>query len=152
MKFYYVIGRLTSPLQRLVFFVYNKIFDTPRSRVMVVNENEELLLVRNWAGKQQWGLPGGGVGRHERPVSAAKRELFEEIGIKVSISQLVHVTTERHQYEAWIYKVAIKKSSLAMSPHNPWEITAMQWFPLSKLPADLSPLIPLALEKLSKND
>lgn len=152
MKFYYFIGRLTSPIQIAFFLIYNKLFDIPRARVMVLNENDELLLVRNWAGKQQWGLPGGGVDRGEQPIAAAKRELFEEIGVKVSIEELTHIATIRYQYEAWIYSVKVEKSCIPTTLHNPWEITDMRWFPVKKLPAELSPLIPLVIEKLSKTD
>jgi 8-oxo-dGTP diphosphatase len=109
-----------------------------------------LLLVRNWGGKTQWGLPGGGVEKHEQPAAAAKRELFEEIGIEVTREDLIYVTTINYQYEAVIYATTITKSSLPVKPHNPWEITDLRWFPRQELPPDLSPLIPLALKKLSK--
>lgn len=151
MKLYYFIGRLSSPVQLAFFVMYNKLFRTPRARVIVWNENDELLLVRNWAGKQQWGLPGGGVERNERPVNAAKRELYEEIGVNVSLKDLVHVATLPYQYEAWIYSTSIKEGDLPVKPHNPWEIIDIQWFSLKKLPTDLSPLIPSALKNLSKS-
>lgn len=150
MKFYYLIGRLSSPMQIAVFFIYNKLFKTPRARVLVWNEDGELLLVRNWAGRQQWGLPGGGVERKEAPIDAAKRELSEELGVEVLVDGLEHVATVRYQYEAWIYSVKISKDSLPATLHNPWEITDMQWAPLDKLPADVSPLVTRVLENYQK--
>jgi 8-oxo-dGTP pyrophosphatase MutT (NUDIX family) len=118
----------------------------------VWNENDELLLVRNWAGAQQWGLPGGGVERKETPDDAAKRELYEEIGVKVSRKDLAHVATLQYQYEAWIYSVTIRSDEIPVKPHNPWEITDLQWFSVENLPANLSPLVPLVLKKLSKTE
>jgi 8-oxo-dGTP pyrophosphatase MutT (NUDIX family) len=117
---------------------------------MVWNEHGELLLVRNWGGKQQWGLPGGGVEKNETSVAAAKRELFEEIGIDLAIEKFTHVATIQYQYEAIIYTTDIINDSLPAQPYNQWEIIDSRWFSLQELPTDLSPLIPLALEKLSK--
>lgn len=150
MRFHYFIGRMSSPLQVAFFFVYNRLFHVPRARVLVWNENDELLLVRNWGGKQQWGLPGGGVERKEQPIAAARRELLEEIGISLSIEDFVHVATIQYQYEAIIYAVTIVKDTLPPQPHNPWEIIDLRWFSRNDLPSDLSPLIPLALKELSK--
>lgn len=150
MKLYYFIGRLSAPLQIAFFFMYNKMFNTPRARVLIWNENDELLLVRNWAGKQQWGLPGGGVERNERPVDAAKRELYEEVGIAASLGDLTYVATLRYQYEAWIYSITVSKDIIPAKLHNPWEITDMRWISLNNMPADVSPLISLALKNYQK--
>lgn len=150
MKLYYLIGRLYSPMQLLLFFTYNKIFRRPRARVLVWNEDGELLLARNWGGEKRWGLPGGGVNRGERPISAAKRELYEEIGIRVTLSRLSYITTLHYQYEAWVYSVSVRRDDIPKQPHNPWEITDLQWFTLENLPTELSPLIPLALENYQK--
>lgn len=102
--------------------------------------------MRNWAGKLQWGLPGGGVGRNEQPNAAAKRELFEEIGVDIPIKDFAYVTTIHYQYEAVIYAVTIAAQALPSKLHNPWEITDLRWFSINDLPPDLSPLIPLALK------
>lgn len=150
MKFYYLLGRLSSPVQVVFFFIYNHVFHRPRARVLVSNENGELLLVRNWGGKQQWGLPGGGVEKTEDPIMAAKRELFEELGVDLAVDAFTHVQTIYHQYEAVLYAVTIAKNSLPAQPYNPWEITDVRWFSRKALPADLSPLVSLALNELSK--
>jgi 8-oxo-dGTP pyrophosphatase MutT (NUDIX family) len=151
-RFYYFIGRLSSPLQQAFFIIYNAIFHVPRARVLVWNEDNEVLLVRNWAGKRQWGLPGGGVERGEKPIAAAKRELFEEVGIALPLNAFTYIATISYQYEAPIYSVTIQKSTLPSVSHNPREIIATQWFAPENLPTDLSPLVPLALKNLSKSD
>lgn len=150
MRFYYLIGRITSPIQLSAFFVYNLVFRVPRARVVVWNERGELLLVRNWGGKPQWGLPGGGVDRGETPLQAARRELYEEIGIRIPSDKFRYIGTLKYQYTAPIYEVTISSSTMPIKPHNPREIIALDWFPLNSLPPDLSPLVMLALKSLSK--
>jgi 8-oxo-dGTP diphosphatase len=152
MRLHYLIGRLSSPLQLAFFALYNRMVHVPRARVLVWNEHDELLLVRNWGGKQQWGLPGGGVERNESPEAAAKRELYEEVGVDVAIGSLTYIATIHYQYEAVIYATRIRKDAVPAKPHNPWEITDLQWFSIKNLPADLSPLVSLALKKLSKTE
>lgn len=152
MRWYYWLGRVTSPLQLAFFYLFNHIFHVPRSRVFVWNEYDEVLLVRNWGGRNQWALPGGGVQRKEEPIVAAKRELYEEIGIDLPLTDFSYVGTVQYQYEAIIYSVHITTVILPDAPHNPWEITDMQWFSLEKLPSDLSPVVSLALKKLSKSN
>ncbi|NJC04824.1 8-oxo-dGTP pyrophosphatase MutT (NUDIX family) [Sphingomonas kaistensis] len=51
-------------------------------KVMLFNSRGELLLIRNGYGDTGlFVLPGGGVGRREEPLAAARRELAEEVGI-----------------------------------------------------------------------
>ena len=150
MKIYHWLGRVASPFYAAAFWFFNRVFHIPRARIMVWNEDDELLLVRNWSGKQQWSLPGGGVARKERPVAAAKRELYEEVGLNIPLKDFIYVATLHHQYEAPIFTVTILKDDLPAKPHNPKEITNLRWFSPKELPADISPLVALALKSLSK--
>ncbi|HEX7483914.1 MAG TPA: NUDIX domain-containing protein [Candidatus Saccharimonadales bacterium] len=150
MRLYYLIGRITSPIQLSAFFIYNLVFHVPRARVLVWNKHGELLLVRNWGGKPQWGLPGGGVDRGESSLQAARRELYEEIGIRIPHNRFNFVGTFTHQYVAPIYEVTIDASIVPKKPHNPREIVALDWFALDSLPSNLSPLTMLVLKSLSK--
>jgi len=53
-------------------------------KVMLFNDADELLLIRNAYGDcGQYLLPGGGVSRDESPAAAAIREVREEIGIEL---------------------------------------------------------------------
>lgn len=132
------------------FFVHNKVFRVPRARVLVWNEHGELLLVRGWIGRNEWGLPGGGVNKGEAPEVAARRELKEEIGIDVPLDSLGYAASIAYHYEAVIYSTQIDAAALPLIPYNPWEITDIRWFAPEHLPTDLSPLVVLALKKLPK--
>jgi len=150
MRLHYLFGRIISPLHITGFYIHNLIFRTPRARVVVRNEFGELLLVKNWAGRQQWGLPGGGVERGETPDQAARRELYEEIGLKIPIDQFSYIGTFVDRYTAPIFLVTIRNDAVPEVAYNPREIIAMKWFSIASLPKDLSPLVTLALKSLSK--
>jgi 8-oxo-dGTP pyrophosphatase MutT (NUDIX family) len=51
----------------------------------VVCHDGRWLLVRNTYGGHYWTLPGGGVKRGEEPADAARREVAEEVGIRVDV-------------------------------------------------------------------
>lgn len=48
-------------------------------RVLAFDDRGHVLLVRHSYGSGRWMLPGGGIGRNEPPLSAALRELREEV-------------------------------------------------------------------------
>jgi 8-oxo-dGTP diphosphatase len=61
--------------------------------VAIISNDQDILLVRNWYGNQNWTLPGGGVKRHETALQAAVREVKEETGLTIQESNLVHIGT-----------------------------------------------------------
>ncbi|MDE2435907.1 MAG: NUDIX domain-containing protein [Sphingomonadales bacterium] len=57
-------------------------------RILAFDEDERILLVRHSYGSGRWMLPGGGVARGEPPLSAAQRELREEVGCTLARAHL----------------------------------------------------------------
>jgi 8-oxo-dGTP pyrophosphatase MutT (NUDIX family) len=153
MTIYHRVGRLIAPLRVGMFNLYNYVFHTPRARLIVLSEDgKELLLVKSWGAQPYWGLPGGGLKRGESPADAARRELYEETGLDVFQDDLTYVTTLRWQYEAPIFMLRVSKFSVSDTTQSPREIVDLEWFPIDELPEDLSPLVPIALKSLSKNN
>lgn len=50
-------------------------------RVLVLDADERVLLIRHSYGSGQWMLPGGGLSAHEDPETGAAREVSEETAV-----------------------------------------------------------------------
>ncbi len=59
-----------------------------RRATAVVMRNGKVLLVRD-KGKKTFSLPGGGIHKHEPPLSAAARELYEETSLRPLKAQYI---------------------------------------------------------------
>lgn len=132
-RYAYVLFRILS---RLLPFSKN-----PRTRVLVILNDSEILLVKNWMSKQQWALPGGGVKRGEDPARAAARELREETGIQVdprALQFIGHMPNPGFPPVVMVYKLHLgdSDSAAAIPPHARFEIIDLAWHRLTDLPAD----------------
>lgn len=135
---------------RVGFFVYNKVFTVPRPRVVLRDDVGRVLLVRHWGSWRTWSLPGGGAKRGETIEMAAQRELWEELGLTVDVSQLRHLATVAADYVAPIFILSISPAEIPEQPYNRAEIAAVQWCHLDALPPHLTQVARKALAVLAK--
>lgn len=63
-------------------------------RVLAFDAEGCVLLVRHSYGSGRWMLPGGGIARREAPLTAALRELREEVGCALSHTHLLDTVEE----------------------------------------------------------
>jgi 8-oxo-dGTP pyrophosphatase MutT (NUDIX family) len=105
---------------------------------VVFNEQGEILLLEHvFRGRYPWGLPGGWVGRHERPQDALRRELIEEVGLSVRVGLPLLVDLDDlpgHLETAFLCEVEGEVGPLSN------EILAIRWVPPEELPEGLKPL------------
>lgn len=150
-RIYILVGRIMSPFALIGLRFYTVLTNRPRVRVLITNEDDEVLLVRTIISRHGWWtLPGGGVERYEALVGAARRELYEETGIEKPLEQFTHLRTiPKAELElgfvAPLFHIAVERADLPKTQHNPNEIAAIEWFALDRLPADSAPLVEVAL-------
>ena len=74
-------------------------FRRPAARVVLLDRNRQIFLVKGSDPMRPekgtwWEIPGGGIERGESSADAAKRELYEETGIKVKNVQKIFKQTK----------------------------------------------------------
>lgn len=91
----------------------------------------------------KWEFPGGKIEAHETPTAALERELYEELGCRVTVDETL--PTVHHDYGSVHIALLpfICHLSASSAPPHPHEHTALQWMALDELnhvdlaPADL---------------
>jgi 8-oxo-dGTP diphosphatase len=121
---------------------------------MVLQNGKVLLLLRKRPPEVgTWSLPGGRVEFGERLEDAVVRELREELGIMVEVEALVcvinHLVPDDNAH--WV-SPAYRVRLVSGVPQNlePEKTAAIEWFPLSSLPENLSISARSALAEYSK--
>ena len=102
-------------------------------RALIVRERT-VLLIRHRAGRQPWGLPGGGVERNESLAEAASREAREESGAQVEILQLLGVYGRFDGGVSNYIGVFICAPLSEPNPPRSLEIAEARYFPIDALP------------------
>lgn len=134
---------LTSPLLFLI-----SLRAKPRVRVIVASKDGEILLIRNWYGRQRWTLPGGGMRWHEPPVEAARRELREELGLDLPATALHPLGTIDKYDKTTPFQATV--FSTYMPPdvsvyRHPLELIDFAWVSPKKLPKNTHSSVTRAL-------
>jgi 8-oxo-dGTP pyrophosphatase MutT (NUDIX family) len=126
---------LLYPLLRLYWLVFRP--DVLGVRCLVEFEGR-VLLIRNPYGPMKWDLPGGGVRRGERPEEAARREVFEEVGIPLTKLRPVGRYTGTEYYDKdTVVSYYAPADSPALRPRRA-EVYEEGWFEWGSLPEPLS--------------
>ena len=105
----------------------------------VLTTSAQVLLVRHTYGNRAWDLPGGAIKRDERPLTTARREMREELGVDIedwrSLGQVF--ANDYHRQDVMnCFSAELTRPELAF---DRGEIAAAGWFARDRLPAELSP-------------
>ncbi len=80
------LHRALMPLAHAVRHRWRRWRKTPIAGVSVIvtNLSGDVLLLKHSYGPAVWSLPGGGLGKGEDPLAAARREVREELGVELA--------------------------------------------------------------------
>ena len=106
-------------------------------RVIAVDGDGRVLLVRHAYGSPVWMPPGGGVNRGEDPALAGAREFEEEIGLRLQQGREIATTFDTFHGAGNLVHIIQGSTSGTPRPDGR-EIAAAAFFALDALPADLA--------------
>lgn len=106
-------------------------------RVVAVDGQGRVLLIRHSYGSGKWMLPGGGLARREDPVAGAIRELFEETRCRLTRPRVVERPTEDlHGARNTVHVVAGSTADTPLADGR--EVIEACFFSVDDLPASLA--------------
>jgi len=109
-------------------------------RIVAINEDGHVLLIRQSYGKPVWVLPAGGMKRGEDPRATARRELTEETACTLAEAIYLEVLSEPVSgADNRVHVVAGR----ALGPPRPdlREVLEARFFALDALPEPLAPVL-----------
>ena len=123
--------------QKLLWRVFRP--HTQGVKVMLFNENSDIILIRNSYGQSdQFVLPGGGIRPWEDPATAARREISEELGLEVH--DLTLVSKFSSAAEGKRDTIHLFEAQISGDPTTDrFEVEEAAVFSLDDLPAAISP-------------
>ena len=115
--------------------------------VIVQNELGQIMLVRHsYREPDIWMLPAGRMTRNETPISAARRELHEEVGCNLDDAQLIEFEDEEF-WDSRFHTFVVGGSTRAIPSPDLREIDQVAFFDLSGLPEPLDEFTALQLAR-----
>ena len=107
-------------------------------RIILVQDGQVLLVRHSY--EHHWYFPGGAVKRGEILVDAAMREAHEESGVTcLATPRLLGMYMNLYEGKNDHIAVFVCDQFQVGQASDRWEIAACQLFPLTALPAELSP-------------
>ena len=102
----------------------------------IENQFGDVMLLKQKRGNQCWTLPGGKVRKREALVTALRREVFEETGLRLKSLEFLHFFDRpRKSTITFVYRVTLRGKDTVYPKANEIE-TAKYW---SVLPRSATP-------------
>ena len=128
------IWKISPPFLRASFVRLTQNTFTVSVGAIVVNQEGKVLLLdhvlRPGSG---WGVPGGFINHNEQPEAAVKREICEEIGLKIESLELLQARTTRRHVE-----ILFRAKGNGKVEAKSFEIKKAGWFGLDEMPEEMS--------------
>ena len=110
-------------------------FTVTAGAVVIDKEGRVLLLKHVFRAGSGWGIPGGFIEKGEQPEEAVRRELEEEIGLRLAVAELAFVRTLKRPQQVEIIFCCRPQGEFA--PRSV-EIKSAEWFAPGAWPQGLS--------------
>ena len=112
---------------------------------VVLNDQGQVLLAEHvFRPRHPWGLPGGWIKKGEDPARAVKREIEEELGLRVDVGRLLMCEPQGNEpgrYVSHALSLAfICKPLNEIAAVQSFEILGIEWVDLDDIKHDLSPI------------
>jgi 8-oxo-dGTP diphosphatase len=112
--------------------------------VIITNREEKVLLLEHILRPGSgWGIPGGFIEHGEQPEAAVRREIREETGIELESLKMLRVRTINRHIE-FLFRAESNQTAAVKSR----EIRSLGWFAVDEMPAEMSPIQKLTVEKV----
>ena len=104
---------------------------------VILDKEGKILLVRHNYGKYNWELPGGLSETNESADDTAKREVFEETGLEVTVGRLTGVYYEpNHDMHHFAFRCNL--DDIKQPEPDSKEVTECKYFSIDNLPRPIS--------------
>jgi 8-oxo-dGTP pyrophosphatase MutT (NUDIX family) len=114
----------------------------------LLTDGDRVLLVRHTYGRPAWEIPGGAIKLGEEPMSAARREMLEELGLTIENWISLGEVTGRIDFRRdTLHCFHSEQRDPKLDPDY-GELAAASWFPRSQLPSDLGGYVLPVLARL----
>ena len=125
--------KMPSSVRMLAVRATQKTFTVSVGAIVTNEEGKVLLLDHVFRPASGWGMPGGFINEDEQPAEAARREIAEEIGLRIENIRLVGVRTIRRHVEILFRAEASGEGAVKSA-----EIKSVKWFALDEMPEEMS--------------
>ena len=136
LKYLYKIGIYPA---RAYWFIFRP--KTYGVKCLIENEKGETLFIKHTYGFNTWSFPGGGIERGETREQAVRREVVEEVGIKLEKVDKIGEIYNELEYKRdtiYVFRASIVGTHGVVQES---EIAQVLWARENNLPQPVSPIV-----------
>lgn len=128
-------------LQAFEEFLQYKTRVPVRGAILLNEEMDSTVLVKGWKKGANWSFPRGKINKDEDDLDCAVREVWEETGLDLRVAGLVpegkpkyiEITMREQQMRLYVFRNVPMNTNF--QPQTRKEISKIEWYKLSELPA-----------------
>lgn len=130
------VDKVMFPDGRLIEKHHYLHFESESVGVVIENDNDEILLIQSYrytTNSIEWEIPAGVIEKGETPEEAAKREVLEEAGYKVTEPKLIYTYNPSNGMSDAIVNLARCKAISFIEEFDKNEVKERKWVKISEI-------------------